>query len=259
MHHLRVFSLGLSLCLLPAAAFVLQRPPRHVARFEDYQEPTLSGFHRNSVLDGAVLSRHSKLRPRAKVALAASDNRRRLTKASSPEEREEVLKERKEELRQLLLADEDQIEKIVGWEPRFLSPGVIDSTPTKIAMFRKKLGVTKKSAVAMLLCQPRLLTTSAELLEKKIDLLKESMGANKSQIRRILEYGTNALTRSVDALETRIADVRESLELSDKELSKLFARHPKLLSRTLDEASLQPRLTFLGDILGLIAHEILGE
>ena len=166
---------------------------------------------------------------------------------------EEEMEERKEQLRVLLSASEEETDKLVCQNPTVLNfRDINESHAPKLKVLQERLGISEKDAVRLCLSRCRLLSTSLATLEKKMEWLQARLNLNKSQMRTIVDRNHNVLVLSIDDnLEPTIDNIQSSLELSDEELVKLVVRDPKVLQYNISAESIKQRISLLQQLLGL--------
>ena len=173
---------------------------------------------------------------------------------------EEEMEERKEQLRVLLSASEEETDKLVCQNPTVLNfRDINESHAPKLKVLQERLGISEKDAGRLCLSRCRLLSTSLATLEKKIIWLQARLNINKTQMRRIVGRNHNVLVLSIDDnLEPTIDNIQSYLELSDKDLTKLIAREPKVLQYNMSAENIKQQISLLQELLGLPEGDVGG-
>ena len=183
-----------------------------------------------------------------------SRNYRSTALLAAPRVSDEEMEQRKEQLRELLCATEAEIDKLVAQNPCVLQySDVVKSHAPKVALLQERLGIGQKEAGKVYLAAARILSSSLETLENKMNWLQDRLNLNKSQLRTILERDPEVLGLSVENnIEPTLNNIQSGLELSDEELTKLTVRTPDLLKNFSEEAeAIIPRIQLLQKILFL--------
>ena len=167
---------------------------------------------------------------------------------------------RKEQLRVLLSASEEEIDKVVRKNTSIIIRSDIEKNHgPKLKLLQERLGISKEAAGQLCLKTNRLLTNSLETSENKMDWLQTRLNLNKSQLKRIVEREPVVLTYSIeDNLEPTINNIQSSLELSDKEMTKIFVKSPDVFRFNMSAENIKQRLTLLQELLGLQEGDIKG-
>ena len=170
-----------------------------------------------------------------------------------PKTTDEEMENRKEQLRVLLSASKEKIDKLVRKNPSIIVRSDIEKHHgPKLNLLRERLGISKSAAGQLCIRRERLLTISLETSENKMDWLQARLNLNKSQLRTVVERDPKILTLSIDDnLEPTIDNIQSSLELSDKELTKMIVRQPKVLVHNMSAENIKQRLSLLQKLLGL--------
>ena len=170
------------------------------------------------------------------------------------------MEERKEQLRVLLSASKEEIDKLVRQNPNVIICSDIEKNRgPKLKLLQERLGTSKKAAGQLCLKGNRLLDTKLATLENRMDWLQARLNLNKSQLRKIVERRPNILACSIeDNLEPTINDIQSSLELSDKELIKLIVQSPDVLTQNMSAVNIKQRLSLLQEILDLPEGDVEG-
>ena len=166
--------------------------------------------------------------------------------------------ERKEQLRVLLSASKEEIDKLVHQNPSVLICSDIEKNRgPKLKLLEERLGISKEAAGQLCIRRERLLSLSLATLEEKMNWLQARLNLNKSQLRTIVERDPIVLTLSIDDnLEPTIDAIQSSLKLSDKELTKIFVKSPDLLNKSGE--NIKQRLSLLREILDLPEGDVEG-
>ena len=177
---------------------------------------------------------------------------------AKPKPTEEEMDERKEQLRVLLSASKEEIDKLVHQNPSVLICSDIEKNRgPKLKLLEERLGISKEAAGQLCIRRERLLSLSLATLEEKMNWLQARLNLNKSQLRTIVERDPIVLTLSIDDnLEPTIDAIQSSLKLSDKELTKIFVKSPDLLNKSGE--NIKQRLSLLREILDLPEGDVEG-
>ena len=213
-----------------------------------------------------------------------------------PKPTDEEMEQRKEQLRVLLSASKEKIDKLVRQNPSVIIRSDIEKNHgPKLKLLQERLGVSEGDAGKMCLTANRLLTNSLatsenrmdwlqarlnlnksqlrkivergpavlalsrETLEKKMDWLQARLNLNKSQLRTIVKRDPIVLTLSINGnLEPTIDNIQSSVDLSDKELTKIFVKSPDVLRFNMSAENIKQRLSLLQEILDLPEVDIGG-
>ena len=173
---------------------------------------------------------------------------------ATPKVSDEEMAQRKEQLRELMCATEAEIDKLVRQNPRVLiKTDIVGDCRPKLALLQERLGISQKEAGQVYLAEARLLSSSLETLESKMNWLQDRLNLNKSQLRTIIERDPAVLGLSVENnIEPTLNNIQSGLELSDEELTKLTVRTPDVLKNFSEEAeAIIPRIQLLQKILFL--------
>jgi len=166
------------------------------------------------------------------------------------EERAKLLAERKEQLRGLLCATEKEVDKLIRQTPSLLKLNVDDNIPPKLALLQERLGIDQKAAGRLCLLANRLLCSSLEALETKIDWLQAKLNVDKTQLRKIIKRNPMTLTCSIeDNLKPTVDSIQSRLELSDEELTKMIVRRPDILLHNFSDKKMSARIALLQEML----------
>ena len=248
----RHFGVGAAVLLLltSASAFVGRPGGEHVCpqRWRARQHGSDVCVLSENLTLGKSCHRHRH----SNVALFAKPQ----TSDDKSEERAKLLDERKEQLRVLLSASKEDIDKLVRNNPSVLKCSDIEKVHgPKLKLLQERLGITKKAAGQLCASRNRLLGISLATLEKKMDWLQTRLNLNKTQLRKIIERNPDALTSSIDGnLQLTVDNIQSSLELSDEELNKLVERTPEVLTQCAD--NITQRISLLQEILDLPEDDI---
>ena len=168
------------------------------------------------------------------------------------------MEQRKEQLRVLLSASKEKIDKLVRQNPNVIICSDIEKNhEPKLKLLQERLGTSKEAAGQLCLRGNRFLGTSLATLENRMDWLQARLNLNKSQLKRIVERDPVVLTLSInDNIEPTIDNIQSSLELSDTELTKIFAKSPDLLNKSGE--NIKQRLSLLREILDLPEGDVEG-
>ena len=144
---------------------------------------------------------------------------------------EEEMEERKEQLRVLLSASKDDIDKLVRQNPGVIIRSNIEKNHgPKLTLLQERLGISEKDAGRLLLKGNRLLKTSLATMENRMDWLQARLNLNKSQLKKIIKRNPIFLTFSIENnLDPTIDNIQTSLELSNEELTKIIVKQPDVL------------------------------
>ena len=170
------------------------------------------------------------------------------------------MENRKEQLRVLLSASEEDIDKVVRQNPSIIERSDIEKHHgPKLKLLQERLGISKKAAGQLCIRRERLLTNSLETSENRMNWLQARLNLNKSQLRKIVKRDPVVLTLSIeDNLEPTIDNIQSILELSDKELTKMIVRQPEVLQRNMSAENIKQRLTLLKELLSLPEGDVEG-
>ena len=144
--------------------------------------------------------------------------RRHVSLLAKPKPSDEEMEQRKEQLRVLLCATKAEIDKLVGSSnPDVLNRrDIVENHGPKVALLQERLGISQKDAGKLCLSANRLLCSSLETLESKIDWLVSRLNINKTQLRNIIKARPAVFTFSIKGhLEPALGNIQSNLELSD--------------------------------------------
>ena len=167
--------------------------------------------------------------------------------------------ERKEQLRNLLGATEAEIEQLVCNGQGILNRrDIVGAYGPKLALLQERLGISKTAVGRLFLKKNRLLGSSLETMENRLDWLQARLDLNKAQLLKILGRRADVLTLSTeDNVEPSLDNIQSVLELSDKELTKMIVKQPDLLLNNFSSIDkLAARLSFLQDSLRIEGGDI---
>ena len=106
---------------------------------------------------------------------------------ASPKSSDEELEKRKEQLRILLSATGEEVEKIVRSNPGVLfRRDVVGACGPKVTLLQERLGISEKEACKLCLQADRLLSHKLETLESKTDWLRVRLTLNQGQLWTVL-------------------------------------------------------------------------
>lgn len=147
---------------------------------------------------------------------------------------EEELADRKEKLRTLLEASEEQMNKLLRSCPDVLyRRDVVKCYAPKLLLLQKRLGMTKKD-VTKLCVRSQILGLSIENLESTLDWFQQELNLTGMQLRRIVKVNHRLCGASSKTdFQKRLACIQDILALDkqDKDaLAKYINRTPSLLS-----------------------------
>ena len=169
-----------------------------------------------------------------------------------PKTTEEEREERKEQLRVLLSASKEDIDKLVRRNPDILKCSDIKNYGPKLKVLQERLGISRKTAGQLCVKANRLLKTSLATMENRMDWLQTRLNLNKSQLKTVVERDPGVLIISIENnLEPSIENIQSVLELSDEELTKLVVRSPDVLRKNMSAENIRQRLSLLQKLLGL--------
>ena len=170
------------------------------------------------------------------------------------------MENRKEQLRVLLSASEEDIDKVVRQNPSIIVRSDIEKNHgPKLNLIQERLGISKKAAGQLCIRRERLLTNSLETSENRMDWLQARLNLNKSQLRTVVERDPVVLTLSIeDNLDPTIDAIQSSLKLSDKELTKLVVKSPDVLIHNMSAENIKQRSSLLQELLGLQEGDVEG-
>ena len=170
-----------------------------------------------------------------------------------PKRSDEDMNERKKQLRILLSATDEEIEKLVRSNPGvFFRRDIVGAHGPKVTLLQERLGISEKEACKLCLEADRLLSYKLETLESKIDWLRVRLTLNQGQLWTFIKRAPKILCYSIeDNLEPSLADIQSSLDLSGKELTKMIVRTPGVLHHGLSADLLASRFLFLQDVLNI--------
>ena len=172
---------------------------------------------------------------------------------------DEEMEQRKEQLRDLLCASDEEIDKLLHDNPTVLARfDVVKHYGPKLKLLQERLGINQKEAGRMFLTSQRLLSLSLATLEGKIDWLQERLNLNKTQLRKVIKRALKILTHSIeDHIEPSLKNIQSVLEMSDKELTKMIVKTPDLLFQNFSlDTIVMRRLSFLRDLLNIEEENI---
>ena len=194
------------------------------------------------------------------LANCGRSSHRAMTLFAIPKPTEEEMEERKEQLRVLLSASKEEINKLVRQNPTVLDRRNIEmSHGPKVKLLEDRFGINQKDAGRLFLKGNRVLKTSLATMENRMDWLQAKLNLSKSQMRRIVERDPNVLALSTDDnLEPTIDNIQSSLELSDEEMTKLVDRTPDVLRKNMSAESIKQRILFLQELLDLPENDVNG-
>jgi mTERF domain-containing protein len=170
-----------------------------------------------------------------------------------PKTTDEEKEDRKEQLRVLLSATEKEIDQLVRNSPTLLNIRDVQETHgPKLKLLQQRLGISKKAAGRLFLKGNRVLGTSLETMENKLDWLQAKLKLSKAQLKTIVERIPLVLGLSIDDnLEPTINNIQSILKLSDEELTKLIVRTPEVLQYNMSAEVIKQRISLLQEILRL--------
>ena len=189
--------------------------------------------------------RHSNVNARASATGTALFGR--------PKTTDEEMEQRKEQLRVLLSASKEKIDKLVRQNPNVIICSDIEKNhEPKLKLLQERLGTSKEAAGQLCLRGNRFLGTSLATLENRMDWLQARLNLNKSQLKSICVRDPKILTHSIeDNLEPTIDNIESILELSDTELTKIFVKSPDVLVHNMSAENIKQRLSLIQEILNL--------
>ena len=175
-----------------------------------------------------------------------------------PKLSDEELEGRKEQLRVLLSASKNEIDKLISANSGILKrQNIIDHYGPKLALLQERLGINQKAAGRLCLIAKWLLRSSPEAMGTKIDWLQAKLNINQTQLRTIVKRRPDALTLSIeDIVEPNIDSIQSGLELSDEELTKIIVRRPDLLSKNFSDEKIFSRIALLEEVLKIEEGDI---
>ena len=172
----------------------------------------------------------------------------------TPDERGlEIWDSQKEQLAKALSRSMEEIEKITAHHPNLLRSSVNQTIVPKVDLLQTRLGFTRKEArrIASNLQAIRILSTSIDLLETKIEWIMSELQLSKSQIRSLVKSSDGAIL--VASLESNVAPKVELLRafvcLDNKQLVKVLSS-PYVYKRISPE-HMRHRLSVLRGMLDL--------
>ena len=166
------------------------------------------------------------------------------------------MEQRKEQLRDLLSASKEDIDKLVRRNPSVIICSDIEKNHGhKLKLLQERLGISEKAAGQMCVNRNRLLGISLATLEARADWLQTRFNLNKTQLRIMVEREPDVLIVSIENnLEPTTDKIQSDLELSDEELTKMVVRKPQVLTQCAD--NMMQRISLLQKMLDLPEGEI---
>lgn len=138
----------------------------------------------------------------------------------------EVWNSQKRQLAKVLSRSMEEIEKLVGHHPTLLRSNVNETIAPKVKLVQKRLGFSRKEAGRVCSTSPtaRLLTTSTDLLETKIDWIMRELELSKRQMRLLVKSSHGSiLTMSLESnLKPKVELLRAFLHLDNKQLFQVL-------------------------------------
>ena len=176
------------------------------------------------------------------------------------ENRKEQLENRKEQLRVLLSASKEEIDKLVHQNPSVVICRDIEKNHgPKLKLLQERLGISKRATGQLCIKRERLLGTSLATLKNRMDWLQARLNLNKSQLKRIFVRDPVVLTLSInDNLEPTIDNIQSILELNDEEMTKIFVKSPDVLRFNMSVENIKQRLSLLRELLDLPEGDVEG-